>query len=481
MPGVFEMSGSYDDQIREWVRNGRISDAMADALLDHYSKRSDPSKGNPGSVPASVDLMELMNLIDLLEKKDGPQKVTIPLNDLPLKNMRDSGLPAQHVTPPESGSSLEALKKKCEVLEAELAEEKKAHKEFSEKEFAYAKRFADAEEKRRQAQAEEDNKRKSLEEENHRLVEELKQAHEEGARLKRKTGGLEILVEVPRAQVLGLEQKCAEYENEIARLEKACVEMEAALRETGSEKQRSENEKRVVDAGNSNFAAELAGKNTDIAALRVKLQNATVSADELRAQSLALEAGLREAESRCEAFRSEKERAEGELRAVLNGQELQQSSLVSVENEKKRLEGEVRSLESLKKNLEDENVRLEAEKGRLGAELEKQAGILTVSEQEKERLSKETGKMREETEKTIARIKELEKNAAKAGAKVEEIQRRCVELESEAARMRGAAEAGARLEEELKQEKEMLAKVRAHSKYLEDTLLVLEKQIDALS
>ena len=499
MPGVSEMTGSYDDQIREWVQSGRISKTMADALLEHYSKRSDASKGESGSVPASVDLMELMNLIDLLEKKEGIKDPPVPSNDPPLQNAHGSGLPEQflpeNTEKPEvlqdfvrkhpgaagGGSPYEELQKKCEALEAELAQEKKAHAEFSDKEFAYAKRFADAEEKKRQDQAEDENKRKALEDENHRLAEELKQVHEEGARLKRKMGGLEILVEVPRAQVMELEKKCVEYENEIARLEKVRAEIEAALREAEGEKQHSQDEKQVVDAENSNFAAELAGKNADIEALRVKLQNATVFADELKAQGLALEAGLKEAESRCEASRSEKERAEGELRAFLNGQELQKSSLVSAENEKKRLEGEVSSLESLKKHLEDENVRLEAEKGRLGTELGKQAEVLTVSEQEKERLSKEIGKMREEAEKTASKVKELEENAAKAGPLNEEIRRRCSELENEMTGMRGAVEAGARLEEELRQERETLAKVRAHSKYLEDTLLVLEKQIDALS
>ena len=414
MPGVPEMTGSNDDQIREWVQNGRISKTMADALLEHYAKQSDPTKMEPGDMPASVDLMELMNLIDLLEKKGGVKAVGSLPQDPDPGDVSASGLPR-----PESGeSSYKELQKKYDAVAVELAEEKEAHKEFSEKEFAYAKRFADAEEKRRQAQSEEENKRKSLEEENRRLVEELKQAHEEGARHKRKAGGLEILVEEPRAQVLALEQKCEEYKNEIARLEKACADREAALREaerarsaSAGETKLSENEKRSSDPEKPDLATELACKNSDIAALRVKLQKSAAAVEELNARCLELEGSLKGADSRFETARSEKERLEGELRNALKGQEDKQAALLTLESDKNRLEEEVRSLEPLKKIREDERARFEAEKVKLEKALQERVEAVAALQQERaeSETAKQTSLAESESRNTLIATLEADK------------------------------------------------------------------------
>ncbi len=493
------MTASYDDQIREWVQNGRISKPMADALLDHYSKQADPSKKGSGDVPVSVDLMELMNLIDLLEKKEGVQHPAIPHEAPSAPSVQASGLPEPFLpedqAPPElppdlpqerSGHSkivspYEELEKKCQGLEAELAAEKKAHAEFSEKEFAYAKRFADAEEKRRQAQADEEGKRKSLEAENHRLAEELKHAHEEEARLARKIGGLEILIEAPRAQVSALEQKCAEYQNEIARLEKARSEREADFLEqerlrglAAREEQRSENEKERWDLERKNFAEELAGRDAEIAGLQSRLQEALASVESVKAQSLALEASLQEANGRFEMARSEKERSENEkqtIAAALTGKDAEIAGLQS------HLKEAVAPVVALR----DQILVLEGENQHLGMEIRDRAERIAALEQEKELFSQKVAKMSEAAALAEARIKELEESANQTVSQLEELRKRCVELENEAAQLRSSFDEKVRLEEELKRGKEMLAKAQARSKYLEETLLALEKQIDSLS
>ncbi len=510
------MTASYDDQIREWVQSGRISKTMADALLDHYSNKSDPLKKGPGEAPPSVDLMELMNLIDLLEKKEGPKRSFGESQNASPQGARSPGLPEpflpgnseklQFVPDPPQNSpeqakdhgSYEALQGKYSALEAELAAEKKAHAELAEKEFAYAKRFADAEGKRRQAEADEEGKRKTLEEENHRLIDELKRAHEEEARLTRKVGGLEILIDAPRAQAAALEQKCAEYEKEIERLEKVRVEREAASLEEERlqgvapvDEKHAEAEKPLPGTEKADLAAELAGKNADIAELRLKSQKAAAAVEELKAQSLALEGRLQEAVDRCAAAKSEKERLETENRRFASEKEALSQSLAAKEAEIARLQEAAAAVETLKSqnlaldaSLQESNTRCEAM--RLETDRLEAARTAALEEQEAKRSARaewenEKNRLEEEIRSLESSKKVLEENASQAAARTEEMRQRCAEFESEALRMRGAFEDKTCLEDELKREKETLAKVQAHAKYLETTLLALEKQINLLS
>ena len=106
---------------------------------------------------------------------------------------------------------------------------------------------------------------------------------------------------------------------------------------------------------------------------------------------------------------------------------------------------------------------------------------IAALEQEKELFSQKVAKMSEAAALAEARIKELEESANQTVSQLEELRKRCVELENEAAQLRSSFDEKVRLEEELKRGKEMLAKAQARSKYLEETLLALEKQIDSLS
>lgn len=190
------MKCPFEDHIHALLVSGRITEATAEILTRHYAKQPDHFKEEMAAAPEEVNLAHLMRLIDLLEKKNEARKTSsAPPEPLPpqenIPETSSQPLPGtKEETPASSGtSSWEAererletqyaeLKKKYESLEAELVAVKGSQQEFEEKAFAYAKKYADAEEERRRVQVIEDNKRKALEEEHQRLLEEVHRAKE---------------------------------------------------------------------------------------------------------------------------------------------------------------------------------------------------------------------------------------------------------------------------------------------------------------
>lgn len=479
------MPDPFAVQISELVKSGRVSPAMANALTEHYSKQYDQLKKETGGAPPLVNLMDLMNLIDLLEKKAGVQKISgLPPNPSP-QQVHSPRPVAMPLPPLSEGSSAhseilrmksekeklevhnEALKKRCEALEAESAAEKKAQKESSTDEFVYAKRFAEAEAERRQARFREEEQRKTLEEENRRLADEIKRLRDAGETSGKGNGEMRAAADISSAQIQSLEQRCAECQAEIERLrdeirgwESKCAQREAEI------------------------------KANEAAAMQASEKHRLVLEDRDKDHQVAAEERKRLGEEG-EGLKRELARTTEET-AGLNARILE-------------LEEEGQHSAPGNKVFEEDRARLEGEKLHLEKALENCTADLAAVGQEKEGLTKELEKNNEEKGKALARVLEAEENAVQAAAQTEGLKRRCAELESEISQAKAQGDEKARilegltkrikemesllsekanvqaaLEEELKQEKEMHAKDQVHARYLEETLTALEKRIDAL-
>jgi len=178
-----------------------------------------------------------------------------------------------------------------------------------------------------------------------------------------------------------------------------------------------------------------------------------------------LETRLAEVKRKCDALEvelaAEKEfRREFEKRAFdyakkyADAEEERRLARTAEESSRKTLEEEHRQLlEEVRRTREGEKIGLEkTQEGR--------SSDLVALGQEKERLAKELEGSHEEKGKALARIKELEESSGR----MEMLKNRCADLE-----------------EELKKEKEVRAKIQAQFQGLEKTLLDLERQINALS
>ena len=340
------MKGPFEEQIREWVKSGRISDAIAEALTEHYSKQGNSARNRSEPVLSQVNLMDLMNLIDLLEKRKELPRTFSPAQEPPPPKVSSLGSPEQflhenkeeYLIPPgvdkagprkkKGETRLADLKKKCDDLKAELETEKKAHAESAKMEFIYAKRYADSQEESRQVQVNEGKKRKALEEENCRLGEEFVQMREREARAQEKVSGLEADIKSAQLKIQDLEKKCAVLEDEASRVEKA----------------RGETEKMLLD-GKWLRDVALAEKESLAEEKRQLLQALEAKAEE---EKRLLEE-VRDLKSKC--FRKDAEIKEKEGAAV------EKQRLVSAAYEKRCLV------------LEEEKCRLEAERRALALEL----------------------------------------------------------------------------------------------------------------
>jgi len=155
-----------------------------------------------------------------------------------------------------------------------------------------------------------------------------------------------------------------------------------------------------------------------------------------------------------ESQKESEEKAFEYAKKYADAEEERRRSQIVEESKKKALEEEHQKL------LEEVHRTREGEKLKFEKSLEVRSSDLVALGQEKERLAKELERKHEEQSKTSARLKGLEESAAQA----EGLKKRCADLE-----------------EELKKEKEMRAKIQAQFQVLEKTLLDLEKQINALS
>ena len=415
------MSESFEEQIREMVKSGRISHEIADALNEHYSKQQNPLKGT-GNISPQLNLMDLMNLIDLLEKKKEASKVPGSFQEKPPQKAHFLGSPEKFVhenkeeypLPPEAvraefmkkklESQAEELKKKYQLLETELEAEKKAHAESAKMGFIYAKRFADAEEKRRQSQAGEESRRKVLETENGRLVEEIKRTREAEGQFGKRIAELESELNLRQAQIQCFEKECVQYEERVAQMGKDRAEMENVLQEAERLRTVITHEKEQLEAEKVRLGKDLDGKIAEEARLWEEIQGREAKYSEKDSE---VKAGLLRASELAEKHRL----------AVEDHEKRHQSS----SEEKKRVEAEKNRLEAEKSRLEEERKTLvldlagkekegEELKGKIqaaGATLAKLKGEMSELEEGLKQANKQSEVLRSEKERL-----EVEKDAA---------------------------------------------------------------------
>jgi chromosome segregation ATPase len=188
----------------------------------------------------------------------------------------------------------------------------------------------------------------------------------------------------------------------------------------------------------------------------------------------------------------------GRIRELEEGAEKSRVAISGFEDDKNRFEEE-------RRNLEKDLACFEEEKLCLEKDLEERAAELAASKQERERLAGELKKNIEENEKNLNRIKDLETTTAQAELQNKEAREQCADLENKKEQIKAERDEKARileqltntvrekeelfkkemagreeLETKLEEEKKAHAKVQAHSRRLEATLLSLEKRIDEL-
>ncbi len=268
------MKCPFEEHIHDLLVSGRITEATAEILTRHYAKQPDAFKQEMASAPREVNLAHLMRLVDLLDKKNEMRRAVAS------SHPEAQASSAEHVPKdPAPASSWETekrglearcedLRKKCEVLEAELVAEKTDRSEFERKAFDYAKRFADAEEERRRLQVSEEEKRKMLEEEHRRLIEDIHRKREEERQ------GLEKDLKGHSADLVALGQEKERLTKElgdreeekrrvserIKALEEAAAQAETLKNRCADlerEMERIRNEKRQQDAATAVAQAEL--------------------------------------------------------------------------------------------------------------------------------------------------------------------------------------------------------------------------------
>jgi len=438
------MSGTFEEQIRELVKSGRISNVIAEALTEHYAQPRGPMKNGSGGVPSQVNLMELMNLIDLLEKKKELPKASSPAQELPSQKVRSLGSPAQflhenkeeYLIPPETDkvgvekkweARVAELKRKNDKLEAELLAEQKAHAESSKMEFVYAKRYADSQEERRQGQEGEEKKRKVLEEENRKLVEEIGRIRKEGKAAEKRTVELEAVVSASRTQMQSFEGKKALYEAEIAQGGKIRDEIEKALSEEQRLRGEALKDKACLEGERDLLGGELSEKGKEAAELKSRLGEAHEAMEALRGQIVDQETALRGAHESLERLKSEKECLEKDLAKATKGLEVQglekdqlREALQTagrgaelLRSEKDRLEKALEELRRSSEALSSERDCLESEKqAAVKAVAEKDVAITTLEEL-RVRLEKDLGVQESERVRMQGRIGELEETSEK--------------------------------------------------------------------